>query len=185
MREGKKEIESEKTSFFSPWPLFGAGRLKKRQFSFAAFFSVAALVFFLDQLSKSWVVGKLAPGETQALIPGIFYLTYVRNPGAAFGLLAHKTSFFIVVALFLAIIILLSCYFLSNRYVLFRFGLSLLLGGAMGNLFDRLKTGYVIDFLDFRIWPVFNLADTAITIGVILLFISFLRNKTYFFSSEK
>ena len=91
------------------------------------------------------------------MIPEIFHLTYVRNPGAAFGLFANKTPFFIAISLLVIFLIIFGGSLLETRYFLLRLALALQLGGALGNFSDRLRTGYVIDFLDFRFWLVFNL----------------------------
>jgi len=112
-------------------------------------------------------------GESIAVLPPLFYLTFIRNPGAAFGMLAGQTLFLIMVALLL----LVAAVVLYNRIVksppFFQAGAGLVLGGAMGNLIDRLYSGAVTDFLDFKIWPVFNFADAGIVIGVgILIFYS-------------
>lgn len=134
-----------------------------------AFVFIVLLIFAGDQLSKFWVVKKFYPGETWSLVPGIFHLTYVRNPGAAFGLFAHQTTFFIAISLLVIILIILSWYLLKKHYFLPRLALSMLLGGSLGNLSDRLRTGYVVDFLDFRFWPVFNIADVALVLGIVFL----------------
>lgn len=116
------------------------------------------------------MVKKFSLGETLPLVPNIFHLTYVRNPGAAFGFFAHKTTFFIGISLLVIFLIILGSSLLETRYFLLRLALALQLGGALGNFSDRLRTGYVVDFLDFRIWPVFNLADVALVLGIVLLF---------------
>lgn len=109
------------------------------------------------------------PNESLPVIKSVFHITYVNNPGAAFGLLANKTPVFIGVTLVVAVFILLTYNYLPPGRPLLRLALALMLGGAMGNLIDRVSFGYVIDFLDFRIWPVFNVADMAIVTGVVLL----------------
>ncbi len=143
--------------------------LQKLHLTNRAFALIVLFVFAGDQFSKYWVGRIFYPGETRPLIPGFFHLTYVRNPGAAFGLLAHKTSFFIVISLLVILLIIFGGHYLKTRYFLSRLALAFLLGGALGNLGDRLRTGYVVDFLDFRFWPVFNLADVALVLGIFLL----------------
>ncbi|MGI6553251.1 MAG: signal peptidase II [Bacillota bacterium] len=141
--------------------------------------SIAGIVLgilLLDQFSKYLVQLFLSPGETVPLIHNIFHLTYVQNPGAAFGILAHRTYFFIVTAFLVIFFILIFFRRLDHRQVYLRLGLAMALGGATGNLLDRLRFGYVVDFLDFRVWPVFNLADTAIVLGVGLLCWEILRS---------
>jgi signal peptidase II len=133
------------------------------------FLLLVALVLGIDQLSKYIIRANFQPNESLPVINSVFHLTYVNNPGAAFGLLAYKTPVFVTVTLLVAVVILVAYRFLPPDRILLRLALALMLGGALGNLIDRLRFGYVVDFLDFRIWPVFNLADMAIVGGVILL----------------
>lgn len=135
---------------------------------------LALAVAALDQVSKAYMQANMLPGASIPVIPGIFHITYVLNPGAAFGILEHQTWFFVVVAfvLFAAMV-----YFyprIPQGYGLLRLGVGLQVGGAAGNVIDRLKTGYVVDFFDFRVWPVFNVADIAIVCGVALIVYSLL-----------
>jgi signal peptidase II len=103
------------------------------------------------------------------VIANVFHITYWRNPGAAFGILAYRTEFFIIIGTLVAVGIIIALLKLPPGKHLLKVALAMLLGGAIGNLIDRVRIGYVIDFFDFRIWPVFNIADSAIVIGVILL----------------
>jgi len=134
-----------------------------------AIYIIGLVVLFFDQLSKYWVQKSMLPRDSIPLIPGVFHLTYVQNTGAAFGFLRGKTLFFIVVALLVLVFIIFLAPRLSRARPLLRLVFGLLLGGALGNLLDRIRLGYVIDFLDFRIWPVFNIADMAIVVGVCFL----------------
>ena len=109
-----------------------------------------------------------APGQ-HSPHSGVFHLTYVQNTGAAFGFLRGKTLFFIVVAVLVLGFIIFLAPRLSREKPLLGLVFGLLLGGALGNLIDRIRFGYVIDFLDFRVWPVFNIADMAIVVGVCFL----------------
>ena len=132
---------------------------------------IGILVFIIDQLVKHLVVSTMHLGQSLPVIKGIFHITYVLNPGAAFGMLEHQRWFFIVVAL--AAVLLGAAFYkkLQQESLLMRSGAGLLLGGAVGNLADRIQSGLVVDFLDFRIWPVFNIADIAICAGAgILIF---------------
>lgn len=132
---------------------------------------IGILVFIIDQLVKHLVVSTMHLGQSLPVIKGIFHITYVLNPGAAFGMLEHQRWFFIVVAL--AAVLLGAAFYkkLQQESFLLRSGAGLLLGGAVGNLADRIQSGLVVDFLDFRIWPVFNIADIAICAGAgILIF---------------
>lgn len=133
------------------------------------FFMVSLIVFLMDQGSKNWVVSNLQPGESLPLLGEVLYLTYVLNPGAAFGLFAYRTSFFIVISIIMIILTLIAARQIPPRLMLLRLGLAVMLGGVAGNLYDRLQTGYVVDFLDLRFWPVFNIADIAIVVGVFIL----------------
>ena len=132
---------------------------------------IGILVFIIDQLVKHLVVSTMHLGQSLPVIKGIFHITYVLNPGAAFGMLEHQRWFFILVAL--AAVLLGAAFYkkLQQESFLMRSGAGLLLGGAVGNLADRIQSGLVGDFRDFRIWPVFNIADIAICAGAgILIF---------------
>lgn len=128
---------------------------------------LALIIVLLDQASKLWITSHLAPGQSFPL--GFILITYVRNSGAAFGLLANQNLLIIFAVLIgVAAIILYYAYppFQTNWT---RVSLGLLLGGAVGNLVDRLRFGFVVDFIDLRVWPVFNVADSAITTGICIL----------------
>lgn len=142
------------------------------------FFFLALGVFLLDQATKRYVVWHMTLNESLPVIPGVFHITYIRNAGAAFGLLQNRTWLFLVVAVVLAILALYFLPRLSGYGPLFRWGLALLLGGAAGNAWDRLHGGVVIDFFDFRIWPVFNIADMAIVAGVAIVLYGLYRGRT-------
>ena len=136
----------------------------------------AACVFVLDAASKWLVQTRMVPGQSLAVIPGFFYITYVRNAGAAFGLLQGQTALFIAVAI--AVVALIATYGrrMARHHTSIGFALGLQLGGAMGNLVDRVVYGRVVDFLDFRIWAfVFNVADAAIVVGGALFAVALWR----------
>lgn len=126
-------------------------------------------VFFLDRLTKIIIQKYMVVGESIPVIKDVFHLTYYRNPGAAFNLFAHRTEFFIFVTIIIMAVIVYYYNEIPSDKKFARVALALQFGGAAGNFTDRLMGGYVIDFLDFRICPVFNIADSAIVIGVILL----------------
>ena len=147
----------------------------KSRFFFVAF----AISLALDQITKTWVVETLAFSDRVSVIEGFFYLTHVRNPGAAFSLFAEapieiRAPFFFVTTL-IAIGLILSFFRkLSPGDRLSALALGLILGGAVGNLLDRLIYGAVVDFLRLQLWvgyswPDFNVADSSIVIGVALL----------------
>lgn len=133
------------------------------------FFLVALAVLVLDQAVKQYIIRHMVLNQSLPVILGIFHLTYIRNAGAAFGLLQHQTYLFLTVAVVLAGVAVYYLPRLPARFSLVRWGLALQLGGAAGNAWDRYCMGAVIDYLDFRIWPVFNIADVAIVIGMILI----------------
>lgn len=141
-------------------------------------FLAAALVFIADRLSKYVILKSLAAGEPVKVIPGIFHITLVLNDGAAFGLLRSWTIFFICFSFAAIALMLLIAAKAPRLDMLSATALALILGGASGNIVDRLKFGYVIDFLDFRIWPVFNIADSAISIGIALVVSSFIIKRS-------
>ncbi|MFD1672235.1 signal peptidase II [Agrilactobacillus yilanensis] len=135
--------------------------------------AIAGVAVLLDQLVKHWIVANLVVGQTQALMPKLMDLLYVRNYGAAWSILQGKTWFFYIVTTIATIVILYLLIRKKEVHPLFKISLSLLLGGALGNLIDRIHLGYVVDMfqLKFINFPIFNVADTFVTIGVILLFI--------------
>lgn len=138
---------------------------------------IVLLIVIFDQLSKYYISHSLGLGMSIPVIPNIFHITYILNAGAAFGMFANQRLLFIVIAL---LILGGVGYFyckIPSTYGLFRFGLGLMAGGAVGNLIDRIATGYVIDFFDFRIWPIFNIADIAIVCGVAMMIYTILFMK--------
>ena len=144
-----------------------------------AFFLTALAVVSADQLSKLWVKSNLAVGES---LPetGFFRLTHVHNTGAAFGLFQDQSFLLTVIALigigfllFLVLFIYRRLQFLNT--ISGKISLGLILGGTVGNLIDRLSNGYVTDFIDFNFWPAFNIADSAVVVGAILLAYSIIR----------
>lgn len=132
------------------------------------FFLIALAVLGLDQLSKYLVRATLSQGES---VPDGWPVrfTYVTNSGGAFGFFSNQTFLLTVAAVVAVAIILLYYRYALFQGVLLRTCLGLQLGGAAGNLFDRLRFGQVTDFIDVQVWPVFNLADSAIVVGVVLL----------------
>lgn len=140
---------------------------------------IVILTLSLDQLTKLAATSNLSQGQSLPVVKGIIHFTLVHNRGAAFGILKGQTAFFIFSALLAVILIYQGLKGAKPQgQALYKISLGLILAGAVGNLIDRLRFGYVIDFLDFRIWPVFNLADSAITVGAILLGYSILRSKS-------
>jgi signal peptidase II len=144
---------------------------------------VATLVAGLDQLSKLWIRDNLVAGESLREI-GFVRLTYVVNTGSAFGLFPNQTVLLIVITIVSLTSMLLFLRYLSSASALTNVSLGLILGGAVGNLIDRLHFGYVIDFIDIRLWdglhwPAFNVADTAIVVGIFTLAYSLYRSGVF------
>jgi len=139
--------------------------------------SVFSLVILIDRLLKNYTVSHLSANKGFAIIPGVFHWTRVNNSGAAFGFLKQNPLFLVLVSLFFVLFLGAVWFLLLVRQMQGKavpdtvcvVAWSLIGGGAFGNLCDRMVYGYVIDFLDFRVWPVFNLADSAIFIGVVIL----------------
>ncbi len=138
-------------------------------------FIVVPFILFLDQLTKFIVTKELTVGQSIPFLEGILHFTLIHNRGAAFGILKGQVPFFILTSGIAVALIAINLK--KNKRALYSLSLSLILAGALGNLIDRLFLGYVVDFIDFRIWPVFNIADSAITVGAILLGYSILKSK--------
>ena len=141
------------------------------------FLIVAALVVILDQLSKLWIGTRRPEIE---LIPGFLDLVYVENTGAIFGLFHSHSELFIVLGIAGSIIILVFLYYFPPVNTLGAVSFGLIFAGAVGNLIDRIRLGYVIDFVSMHVhdrfyWPTFNVADAALTVGIIALIYYFYR----------
>ncbi len=135
------------------------------------------LIVLLDQAAKALALHYLSFEESLPLVPGIFHLTLVRNTGIAFGFFREHQGTLLVLITLSLFFLWLWTRSLETKSIGGRIAFAFILGGALGNWIDRLRFGAVIDFLDFRVWPVFNIADSAITIGVALYFILLLRKK--------
>ena len=142
-------------------------------------FTLALVIFLaLDQLSKYLVDSSMELGQTIPLIKGLFDLTYVRNDGAAWNILSGKQTLLIVVTG--AVMLTIIAYVIVNRKkisLLEKLSLGMIVGGGIGNLIGRASVGYVIDFLNIQIIPVFNVADIGVTVGCILLILTILKSK--------
>lgn len=145
---------------------------------------LAALVVVLDRASKIWIVHHINPGYAITVIPGVFRLTHVLNTGAAFSLFENSSPIVVRNSLIgfsiIAVIIVLAMLWRAGRTLsLTGIALALILGGAIGNLYDRLRFSHVVDFLEVHIvhyhWPDFNIADSCIVIGACLLLIEIFR----------
>jgi signal peptidase II len=149
-------------------------------------YSLAVLIVVLDQLTKQWVSSSFSYGESLELLP-FLNLTLVHNMGAAFSFLSDAGGwqrwFFAIVSLIVSVVLIFWLSRLPARQYLLATALALVLGGAIGNLWDRVFLGYVVDFIDIfyqkHHWPAFNIADTSITVGAILLILeSLFSSKT-------
>ena len=147
-------------------------------------------MILLDQLTKLWVrTSFVYGGEPQAVIPGFFNLVYVRNTGAAWGMLGGQQV--LLVLLSIAVLVMLALYHrrLLNPTLDHRIALGLMTGGILGNLIDRVRLGWVTDFLDFHVgawhWPSFNVADSAICIAVGIYLLSSLWHTRHPLKSDE
>lgn len=141
-------------------------------------YGTAALAYSLDRLTKAWATDALSGRPPVEVIPGVLHLTYTTNSGGAFGLGRSAPWLFAGATILVAGVIVVVSRHLTHP--LPAIGLGLVLGGALGNLTDRAVngaglTGRVVDFIDIRIWPIFNVADSAIVVGAVLLTLSSLR----------
>lgn len=138
---------------------------------------LALLVVLVDQATKYFVVQHFAVGESVPVVENIFHWTFILNRGAAFGMLEGSRWLFVVIALAVIGGVLYLRKEIEQSGVLACMGAALFTGGAVGNLIDRTLQGVVIDFFDFRIWPIFNVADIAICTGVGLIIWSILKTE--------
>ena len=134
-------------------------------------FVVAFIVVVVDQATKNLVLRSMYPSQSIVLIEDVLHLTYVQNTGIAFGLFQNANAVFLVLSLAILFGIIYAMLQTPHEQRPLTIFFGLLLGGAMGNIIDRFFLGYVVDFIDFRIWPVFNVADSAITVSIIGLII--------------
>jgi signal peptidase II len=147
--------------------------LKRSQFDIFLAITPALAIVLLDRITKNFFSQLLDLGESLPIVHNVFHMTLVHNTGIAFGFFKDMGAVFIVIPLVVIALLIFNIYYyrqnneaLSHSYI---FSFSLILGGAIGNLIDRIMYGYVIDFVDLRIWPVFNVADSAITIGAVVI----------------
>ncbi|MFC2007114.1 signal peptidase II [Chloroflexota bacterium] len=145
----------------------------------AVFFLTGLLIVVSDQLSKVWIRTNLESGHSLFEV-GFFRIVHVSNTGAAFGMLQDQSTLLTVIGL-VGVVALLIFSRISHRSFPFlgtnlgKLTLGLILGGSLGNVTDRIQLGYVTDFIDFNYWPAFNIADSAVTVGVLILAYSLLR----------
>jgi signal peptidase II len=133
---------------------------------------IAAIVFGLDQATKYWIVQNIPIQSSWSFFPTlakIFQFTFVTNTGAAFGMFPQLGGIFMVIAIVVIASIVVFYQHLPTHNIWVRLSLGLQLGGALGNLVDRVTRGYVVDFVDIGFWPIFNVADLSIVLGVTIL----------------
>jgi signal peptidase II len=152
-------------------------------------FAFAAAVFLLDRLTKSVIKAHLSLSDTLTIIPGFFNIVHTENPGIAFGFLADSSSSWrdiVLIAFSISVLLVISTVLLrrdraGTQTALLRIALTLVLGGAFGNLYDRIVNGTVTDFIEVHAgqhyFPAFNMADSSITVGAVLLLIDMWRSR--------
>lgn len=145
------------------------------------------IIVILDQVTKALVKEYMKIGESIAIIGDALRLTYIKNPGMAFGIIVGGKLFYTIFASLACVVILIYLFRLKPEHFWPRLALSFILGGALGNLIDRMRQSEVVDFIEIRIirWPVFNLADIAVTIGMVILIAVVIFNKNRDDSEEE
>jgi signal peptidase II len=144
-------------------------------------YSAAAFVYVIDRVTKVLAEARLRGRPPIEIVPGVFELRFTTNPGGAFGLFGGAAWLFVLASVVVIVAVVASSWNLPSG--LAAISLGLVLGGALGNLTDRVLrgpgfSGEVVDFLDFQVWPVFNLADSAIVVGAALLLLSSFRKES-------
>ncbi|MER2600187.1 MAG: signal peptidase II [Caldilineales bacterium] len=145
------------TKRFTPWPLIG---------------SLATLIVLLDQISKRWIERNLPLYDSIVPVESLrnfFTLTHFTNTGASFGLLRDQNILFVLIGVVVLLSVIIYSRYLPHEMLRVQVALGLQMGGAFGNMIDRVRQGHVTDFIYFHFWPAFNVADMAIVGGVILL----------------
>jgi len=133
-------------------------------------FLITAVVIIIDQYTKNLIRSSFVEGDSLPIIQDFFHLTYIKNTGAAFSMLEGKYLLTIgipIILIVIGLVFLIKNY--KNMHITLKISVPLILGGGLGNLFDRIVYGYVVDMFDFRIFPIFNIADIAISVGCALL----------------
>lgn len=148
-------------------------RLSRNNWRDIVFSSIAIFIIIADQLTKAWIRANLQYGQVW-FDWGFLRVIHAQNTGVSFGLMQGHVIFVIIVVFLEMIVILAIAYYLRNRLsfldsMLMRVGLGLVMGGAIGNQIDRIAIGHVTDFIDFKVWPAFNVADSAAVVGTIIV----------------
>lgn len=137
---------------------------------------ISLIIFLADLFIKKYLASHFAC-QTIPIIKNIFHITVVFNTGAAFGIMQGNTSFLIYVSIIFILFFLIFMRTEKEKSQLFLAACGMIIGGASSNLYDRLVLGFVVDYLDLRVWPVFNLSDSCITVGAALLFLNSVKPK--------
>ena len=146
-------------------------------------FILSIIIIFLDQITKYFAIANLKGNAASVIVPDFLKLVYVENYGAAFGILRNKKILFIIITFIVVVAIAIFLFkYQAKLNIFMKIGSGLLLGGAIGNLIDRVRFGYVVDFVSFRFfnryeYPVFNVADMAIVVGTLLILFLILFDK--------
>ncbi|MBO4353855.1 MAG: signal peptidase II [Clostridia bacterium] len=148
---------------------------------------VIVAVAALDQLTKILIINSYALGESHEIIPGLFNFHYIQNKGAAWGMLSDSRWVFIVITAILLVVLPVLLYKFRKVHVMFSLSLSLVIGGALGNMIDRVFLGYVTDFIEaaFINFPVFNFADSCVTVGAVMMAVYLIFIDKTLFSDKK
>jgi signal peptidase II len=175
-REGQDQGPSVRHALHQGQVGRGAGGLRARRA--LILYGIAALVYALDRITKVLAEDNLRGRSPIELVPGVLDLRYTTNPGGAFGLFGQLWWLFVAVSAIVVVVVAVASRSLPSTSV--AVGLGMVLGGALGNLTDRAIrgtgfSGEVVDFIDLQVWPVFNLADTAIVLGAVILLVSGFR----------
>ena len=133
------------------------------------FFIPFLVLLIADQTVKQIIRTNMVEGQSIPVIETVFHITYIENPGAAFGILANQRTLFLILTAVIVGIMLYLYFSLQNKKSLTAVSLGIVVSGATGNFIDRLVRGTVTDFLDFRIWPIFNIADICVCVGLALI----------------
>jgi len=134
-------------------------------------FSTALIIILIDQITKFLIRINFQLNDSLPLIKNVFHLTYIQNTGAGFGILKSQTLILIFISLIVIGVIFYYFDRIKDKEILLQVLVGFVLAGTIGNLIDRLTYGFVVDFIDFQIWPIFNIADSFVTIGIIGLII--------------
>jgi len=155
----------------------GKRRVREEFISLSWVFSAALGLLFCDQASKYILLGALTQDTSIPIVKNVFHITLVFNSGAAFGMLKSGAGFFLAFGIAAMALLMLLLPRVLKADLMIKIAYALMIGGISGNLIDRIRFGYVVDFLDFRIWPVFNIADSAISVGTALLCLKLIKLK--------